>query len=408
MKSRRAWIAFGLCAAAAPIVSAADANNSREVLTQGAWAAMIAGRLGLASPGTPQQPAEAAALLDSGSTSVDAAGASASLLLRDGRQGTWQYAVAVPRTASWLLTVRNPQPAFVSVNREKSILLSAGGFDGASDAGTLVLRAGTHAVTITTASASAPDLTLTAGCHPIRPAGGWQLSARLTYGNLARTLVQALHENGRLPAAEGLSAIAIGGGVAQMDAPAAGIYTVLVAGRAAERAGYRIDRCEETVLPAPAADGWREGSSVPLAAGAHRLVLAGPNTKLGDGRARLVRRASGDVEYLAVLQSLGAKLPEGEKASADPRDDVAPRTGLARRASGDPRAGLGALANRVVTREDAERILATPAIARALSRGGAFPRAAGPESAPDDDEIAGTLVEPVTQTLQPTQEADPW
>ena len=46
-----------------------------------------------------------------------------------------------------------------------------------------------------------------AGCHPVLPAGGWQTSATLSYGNLGRTLVQALRQNGRLPASEGLGVV---------------------------------------------------------------------------------------------------------------------------------------------------------------------------------------------------------
>jgi lipid II:glycine glycyltransferase (peptidoglycan interpeptide bridge formation enzyme) len=63
---------------------------------------------------------------------------------------------------------------------------------------------------------------------------------------------------------------------------------------------------------------------------------------------RLVRRSSADVEYLAALQSMGVKLAANGKTtgSLEPeRESDATRTGLARRASGDGKAGLAAMAN---------------------------------------------------------------
>jgi hypothetical protein len=249
---------------------------------------------------------------------------------------------------------------------------------------------------------------MVAGCHPVLPAGGWQTSAKLNYGNLGRTLVQALRQNGRLPASDGLAAIPATSAKVTIDVPAEGTYSVLLAGASLSKATYRIGGCEETTPGAATADGWREGTTVLLAAGATTLELSGMDAKKTDGRVRLVRRSSADAEYLAVLQSMGVKLSTDGKTTG--ALELETRTGLARRATGGATAGLAALAGRPVTRDEAERILDTPAIAKMLAGGMAFPKAKPgpkPKKDKDDDEAGGTLEEPVTGTLQQSQDADP-
>ena len=88
----------------------------------------------------------------------------------------------------------------------------------------------------------------------------------------------------------------------------------------------------------------------------------------GDGRVRLVRRSSSDSDHLAVLAGLGVKLPTLTAEAAPLRGDtrVAHMTGGVRHAEGD---AMASLASRSVSRAEAERILATPAVARRLARG---------------------------------------
>ena len=410
MLVRPGWMAqVGVIGCLALGAGAAWAAPGSETITQGEWANMLVARLGVSSA-LPKDapPDEAASLLGARGIAVVRDGKTARTLTADGAQHTWRYELATPQTATWLLTVANAQPAFVSVGGKESKLIPSGGADRVSDAGFHPLARGAHAVTVTAKLPSAPDLAVVAGCHPVLPAGGWQSSAQLSFGNLGRTLVQALRQNGRLPAAEGLATTPVTATRVAFHVPAEGTYTVLIGGKALERATYRVDGCDETAPGSPTADGWREGESVLLTAGTHRIDLAGMDGRRSDGRMRLVRRATADAEYLAVLQSMGVKLTAGGKTTGS-LDAGEKRTGLARRARGDDAAGLAALAGRAVTRADAERILATPVIARQLSQGVSFPRTGvtKPRTPEQDEEAAGTLEEPVTGTLQESQTADP-
>lgn len=411
--SRKVWLALSLVVSAAGSAFAAEPKGmGSATLSQGDWAKLLVGRLGASAELRENSAADdAAGLLGARGFSVQRESKSAKVVTADGAQRTWRYDVDLPRTATWLVTLASSQPAFVSVDKAPSKLLSAGGVDGASDAGLFPLAAGAHSVTITSNLPAAPDLDLVAGCHPVLPAGGWQTSAKLNYGNLGRTLVQALRQNGRLPASDGLAVVPAPSSKVSVDVPSEGTYSVLLSGKAFERATYRIGGCEETTPGSPTADGWREGTTVLLAAGATTIELAGVDAKRTDGRVRLVRRSSADAEYLAVLQSMGVKLTTDGKTTGalDSAGDA--RTGLARRANGDGKAGLAALALRTVTREEAERILNTGVISKMLAGGVGFPQEKQgpkpPKNDKEDDEDGGTLEEPVTGTLQQAQDADP-
>lgn len=409
--SRQVWLALALgvlcLAASARAAGPEDAKGmGSAILSQGDWARMLVGRLGASGVLKQNAPAEdAASLLGARGFAMEREAKFAKTVTADGSQKTWRYDVDLPRTATWLVTLGNTQLAFASVDKSPSKLLAAGGADGATDLGFFPLAAGAHTVTITSHLPAAPDIDLVAGCHPVVPAGGWNTSAKLNYGNLGRTLVQALHQNGRLPASDGLAPIPATTSKVTIDVPSEGTYSVLLSGKALERATYRLGGCEETTPGAPTADGWREGTTVLLTSGATTIELAGMDAKKADGRVRLVRRSSADAEYLAVLQSMGVKLTSDGKTTGS----IETRTGLARRANGDATGGLAALASRTVTREEAERILDTPVISKQLGGGVGFPAAKpGPPNTQDQDaEAGGTLEEPVTGTLQRLQDADP-
>lgn len=409
MSARQAWLALGLVVIAGRAGAAGDDPRAMgsPTLSQGDWARLLVQRLGATHALRENAPAEdAASLLGARGFALEREPGAAKSVTADGAQKTWRYDVDVPNTATWLVTLGNRKPAFASVDKSPSKLLAAGGADGATDVGLFPLSAGAHTITITSNLPAAPELDMVAGCHPVLPAGGWQTSAKLTYGNLGRTLVQALRQNGRLPAADGLSAVAATASKITIDVPSEGNYSVLLAGKALERATYRIGGCEETMPGAVTADGWREGATILLPAGAATIQLAGVDAAKSDGRVRLVRRSSADAEYLAVLQSMGVKLPTDGKTTGS----LETRTGLARRAKGDAAAGLASLAGRTVTREEGERILNTPGIAKMLAGGMSFPKAkqgTKPKTDKEDDEAAGTLEEPVTGTLQQAQDADP-
>lgn len=417
--SRQVWLALalGVLWASSLLATSARAAGPDEAkgmgsatISQGEWARLLVDRLG-ASGALPLTagPEDAASLLGARGFALEREARFAKTMTADGAQKTWRYDVDLPRTATWLVTLGNAQPAFASVDKSTSKLLAAGGADGASDLGLFPLAAGAHTVTITSTLAAAPDLDLVAGCHPVLPAGGWNTSAKLNYGNLGRTLVQALRQNGRLPASDGLAPVPVTSSKTNLDVPSEGTYSVLLSGKALERATYRIGGCEETTPGSPTADGWREGTTVLLTGGATKIEFASVDAKKTDGRVRLVRRSSADAEYLAVLQSMGVKLTTDGKTTGS-IDAVDTRTGLARRAKGDATGGLAALAGRTVTRAEAERILDTPVIAKQLGGGVGFPapKPGPPPNTQDQDAgTGGTLDEPVTGTLQRLQDADP-
>ena len=380
-------------------------------LNQGAWAVMLAERMKLSEDLPQGAPAdEAIGLLGTRGLTILRDAKAAQLAIADGPQRSWRYDITIPKTATWLITVRNTSPAFVSVDKGASKLAPSAGVDGSSDVTAVPLRAGPHSVTISMNNVpTAPDIGLVAGCNPVIPAGGWQGAQSLTFGGLGRTLVQSLRQNGRLPAAEALAIVPVKTARTAITAPSEGTYTLLVSGRAFDRATYRIDGCTETTPTPNAADGWREGATVLLTAGEHVLSLEGFDATKNDGRVRLVRRSSADDEYLAVLQSMGVKLPhlggkDGKSASLESGDG---RVRLVRRANGDAQAGLAALANRKVTKAEAEAILEQPVIAKLLA-GGFPPRPrATPRAGEDPFPDVAPIDEPVTGILQPAEEADP-
>lgn len=401
-----------LCLSAGAAAGAGDATPAQDgsaILSQGDWAKLLVERLGVSSGLRANASAEdAASLLGARGFALSRDAKAATTVTADGAQKTWRYDVEVPRTATWLVTLGNGQAAFASVDKGQSKLVAAGGTDGASDVGLFALSPGVHSIVVTSDLPAAPDLSIVAGCHPVLPAGGWQVSAKLSYGNLGRTLVQALRQNGRLPASDGLGVVPVSAGKVSIDVPSEGNYTLLLGGKALEHATYRVGGCEETIPGAPTADGWREGNTLFLSSGAQTLELFGADAKKSDGRVRLVRRSSADAEYLAVLQSMGVKLSADGKTTGSLEPEHT-RTGLARRANGDSTAGLAALAGKLVTRDEALRILSSPAVAKGLGGGMNFPKKSGtgPKTKEDDLEKAGTLEDPVTGTLQQLQDADP-
>lgn len=353
----------------APVALAAGGGGA-EALTQGGWASLLVERMQLTKTLPANASHEAIALLGARPTAIEKSGATAKLVVADGGARTWKYEVSTPATATWLLVTRSGSPAFVSVDRAPSEMTGVAPNGAGSDVARRPLLAGTHTVTVHVANgAQAPDLALVGGCSTVAPVGGWQASAPLTWGVLSRTLVQALKQNGRLPAAEALPIAQVGQPQVTLQVEHEGTYTVLLAGHAFDRATYRVDGCEETHPAAIAtADGWREGGTIVLLPGAHTLSFFGMGN-VPDGRVRFVRRSASDEDYLAVLSSMGVKLPKLTAeaaprlhAEADPpRRDV----GGIRHAHGDVFAGI---ANRIVTRDEANAVLDTPAIARLLAR----------------------------------------
>lgn len=343
-----------------------SADGGAERLTEGAWARMLADRTGLLAKVEANEAERVAiSLLGGTGPRVVRPGSAATLVVRDGEQRTWKYDVTVPATGVWLVGIANERPAFVSADAQPSRLVAASPAGMRSDVGHAPLLAGAHGITVATTSAAAPELSLVGGCHVVAPAGGWRSDRPLEYGELARTLVQAMRQSSRLPPAAALPPVQAVSETVTVTVPEPGPYQVLFSGDAFADARYRLDDCEETrILPAKTADGWREGGTALLARpGEHTLTLVGVDRSRGPGRIRLVRRSDTAEDHLAVLQAMGVKVAPVAALGGPSEVRLAHAIGGIRRRQGDD---LGGVAKRVVTRAEAERILAHPVVRRLL------------------------------------------
>lgn len=400
MKTRLA--ALSLLAAAS-----LGAAGSADILSQGAWARMLLARLPIAKNLPTTAGDHALEIFAAKSAAITKDGKTAQLVAADAANKTWRFDVTTPGAATWLLVLQNAAPAFVSVDKAPSRLVPAVPGGAGTDAGEHVLLAGSHSVTVALpATAAAPDVSLVSGCSSVAPAGGWQPQSHLTWGAMARTLVEVTRQGSRLPAAEALAPNALTASRVTLQVEREGTYTLLLAGKDLQHASVRLDGCEEFQPSLNAsADGWREAQTQVLNPGEHSLSFFGMGTG-GDARVRLVRRSATDADHLAVLQSLGVKLPS-LTAEAEPRElhaeaDLPGRViGGVHHAKGD---ALGALANRTVSLGDAEAVLATPAIARLLSITPVpVKRAQAGTHVPEPDEF-GTFQIPISPTVPGTPE----
>ena len=395
MKTRApATLALGFLA-----LTSLGAAKSGDTLTQLGWAKLLVQRMALAKNLPVGAGDQAAALLGGRGDSIEKPGTAATLVQADGPQKTWRYDVTTPVAGTWLVTTKNAAPAFVSVDRAPSALTASQPGGAPSDIGRFALLAGAHSLSVHVAqNVAAPDVSIVSGCAVVAPPGGWSPATPATWGVLARTLVQAMHQHGRLPAAEALAISPATDKSFALSVEREGTYTVLLSGHAFDRASYRLDGCED-VHPAAtqSADGWREGATVALLPGAHTLAFYGMDAAKPDGRVRLVRRASSDADHLAVLSSLGVKLPTmTASAETQMRADARP-TGGVRHAKGDASTSI---ANRTVTVEEAVAVLDTPGVARLLSSGSVLPNKRKQTGA-DRVEAGefGTFEDPISPTV---------
>ena len=389
------------------------ASEPGKPLTQGAWAAMLADRMGIGDASSAGTAGAAAAMLGGRGTPVAKDARSAQLLATDGSRHTWRYDISLPRSAMWTVEVKAALPTFVTIDKRPSSLAPAAPGGGFSDVGEMALSGGMHTAMVNVSQVpTAPDLLLVPGCHVVSPANGWQTSATLTYGALARTLVEATRQSSRLPAAEALAIAKLEGPNANIQTPGDGEYTLVIAGDALSRASYRLDSCQEE---RPAAigtqDGWREGATTSLAAGLHTITIAGYDTTKTDARVRFVRRSSADNDYLAVLQSMGVKVAGSgmTHASLVRAHGMLMASLFAPVFVAAPQTSLTSLASQPVSAEDAQAILDDPAIAHYLANGLKFhkPKPEEKGNAEEDRRREGTFEQPVSPTVPGDQNPDP-
>ena len=178
----------------------------------------------------------------------------------------------------------------------------------------------------------------------IAPAEGWRGHRELSFGDKARTLVQAFGLEGRLPVEAEIQVIegehfdeADTGGVRtdqRLAAPASadawataqegptqftyrvtlstpGLLTILARVHGRKRQIWSVDgRYHARIFPPPEASdfAWTEVATIPLSAGEHVIrALLAPGA--GVDVLQLLRRRTGDEDYLRILEDLG--LEEG-------------------------------------------------------------------------------------------------
>lgn len=178
----------------------------------------------------------------------------------------------------------------------------------------------------------------------IAPAEGWQAQRNLTFGDKARTLVQAFGLLTRLPVEEEIEVIegeqfhtasasgmrtnmrlavpasadawAIAGGKStefsyRVSLSSPGLFSILARIHGDERQIWSVDgRYAARIFPPPQASdfAWTEIATIPLAAGKHVIrALVPPGA--GVDVVQLVRRRTGDEDFLRILEAMG--LEEG-------------------------------------------------------------------------------------------------
>ncbi len=298
--THRAIFTLALGLALAPVAAPGSSN-----LTQGDWVKLLVQRLGLTRQFRSLSAEDAIALFSSRVTPTSETTPEPKLVNDMDGQKTWRFDLVLPKSSIYVVAARPRRPSFVRVDDQSAVLVSRHRAGAAKDVGRYPMLEGPHSIAATVAAdLPAPTISLVTGCHYIAPASGWSAGAELSFGTMARTLVRAIRQDGRLPAAEALPPVAIAWDRIPLTAPVDGIYT-LEANGVPKDVTFRIDGCEENGVGSKRAEGWREGTTTFLKAGRHVVSVFGVDPVDLGGRVRLVRRDSSDGEYLAVLKKLG-------------------------------------------------------------------------------------------------------
>ncbi len=322
------------------------------VVSHGEWALQLAEALGVAGalPQLPGEEAVFALLCPEGPSGALVAGGARIRVPTPERMpadGALRLAADLPQAALWALVVSASGAGSWSVDGEAVGVLDPGGVGEATAPTRLPLGPGAHEIAVRGAPGIRIDrVELSAsGVRCVAPAAGWRSGAGLTFGDKARTLVQALGLEGRLapdgeprlvegedfderhspgaartnrdtglPASGGAWAMALGGATT-FDYPVRvredRVVTVLARVHGLVPQRWSLDDVGMARLrPGTEARrfAWTEVATLRLAAGDHRIRAVVPEGA-GIDALQLVPRRAGDADYLRVLQDLG--LQEG-------------------------------------------------------------------------------------------------
>jgi hypothetical protein len=263
-----------------------------------------------------------------------------------GSPGTLRLAFAAPATALYTIKVHGEGAARWYADRQ-SIGIVDPTLLGEDLAGTLIpLSRGPHELDARLAPGARVDqVELVAQRRLcIAPADGWHGHGELTFGDKARTLVQAFGLQGRLPVEEesqvieGEHFLRAGSGGMRTSQPLAvpasadawatageepteftyrfapstsGLFSIVARVHGGDRQIWTVDdRYTARIFPPPEAGGfaWTEVATIPLSAGEHVIqALLAPGA--GVDVVQLLRRRTDDEDYLRILEDLG--LEEG-------------------------------------------------------------------------------------------------
>ena len=299
------------------------ASDDQRIVTHEAWARALVERLGLSSAlGAAGGSAEAFELLAPATRPL--AGAPSGGAGQVPSDGAVRLPVTVPGAGSYALVVHGRGPARWQVEGRSLGLLDPTALGTSHSRRVVPLVAGSHALVAYPAAGArieGASLELPAG-GVVAPQGGWQHGAALSFGDKARTLVQALRLEGLLPADGAPTPLQVGGagapeGPVELSFPlvaaAGGVVSLLARVTGEDPALWWIDDRPVREPVAASASAWMEVATLPLEAGDHRVRV-----RLASG-ARLdalqsLPRASRDADYVAVLVGLG--LEEGHPEAA--------------------------------------------------------------------------------------------
>jgi hypothetical protein len=352
------WGATGAARAESPAslaILGPEASASQRVVHQSEWAANLVEVLGLSSalPEDSDAADVIGLLCPDGAERITEAGGrrlpsgSAFRVVVDAPRGRSpadpvRAVVSLPGTSVYMLTVEGTGPQRWAVDQRPIGHLDASPLGVAQAPALVPLRRGPHELTAYLTKAARIDRVELAAYRPlcIAPAGGWNPSRPLTFGDEARTLVRALGIEQRLPVSgepipiEGESFTKVSAWGARtnrllgvpasahawamaMGSPAEftyrvrledpGVFTLEASLHGSVSQLWSIDgRYRVTAEPGEGSENfaWTHVITLPLTSGEHVIRALVPRDG-GIDLIKLVRRRSRDEDYLSLMEEAG-------------------------------------------------------------------------------------------------------
>jgi hypothetical protein len=332
-----------------------EASSSQRIIHQGEWAAQLAIVLGLSSVlSDDPDPADVFGLLcpEGAERTLDAGGRpvpaeSAFHAVVDAPRGrspgdSLRVSVTLPAPAVYMLSAEGTGPQRWAIDRRPVGNLDVSALGVAQAPAVVPLRRGPHELTAYLTHSSRVDRVELSAYRPlcIAPAAGWRADRPLTFGDQARTIVQVLGIEPRLPTSgdpilvegEAFVIASAWGGLTNRPLAAAassdawvtaagspaeftyrvrledpGVFTVEARLHGSGPQLWSIDgRHRVTAKPAKGSEqfAWTNVLTLPLRAGEHVVRALLPRDD-GIDVIRLVRRKSQDADYLSLMEEAG-------------------------------------------------------------------------------------------------------